>query len=332
MLLTFPVKGQFIKVALGNGDTIHLSVMNASKLWQFDSSIELKPINDSIATRMKYRDTANIIMTVKRATDSINSLKTSLTNYIQKSDSASMLLAYLVAINARLKNSDTSIMLSPYLTALGLRVKISDTSSMLSPYLTAINARIKYTDSSSMLSAYRTAINGKQSTISLGATSQYLRGDLSLATFPTALSSFSNDVGYITTATKAKADNSTLGVGTFDSSYFADNGSGLISFSLKNGTGTVSANAVTINRPKGKISYASPNILAAGVSSITFSNSFITSTSNINVGINGNGSNLTSVNCYIKSQTAGSCVINIQNLSLLNLFNSNMVIDYTILN
>jgi hypothetical protein len=38
--------------------------------------------------------------------------------------------------------------------------------------------------------------SNKQSTIPLGSTSQYLKGDLSLGTFPTAVSSFSNDAGY----------------------------------------------------------------------------------------------------------------------------------------
>lgn len=44
----------------------------------------------------------------------------------------------------------------------------------------------------------QTALNAKQNTITTGTTSQYLRGDLSLSTFPTNLSSFTNDVGYIT--------------------------------------------------------------------------------------------------------------------------------------
>jgi|GEM_PF-6723728 hypothetical protein len=42
------------------------------------------------------------------------------------------------------------------------------------------------------------ALNAKQALITLGTTAQYFRGDLSLATFPTSLSSFTNDPGYIT--------------------------------------------------------------------------------------------------------------------------------------
>lgn len=43
----------------------------------------------------------------------------------------------------------------------------------------------------------QTALNGKQAVIGTGATSQYFRGDLSLATFPTTLSFFSNDPLFI---------------------------------------------------------------------------------------------------------------------------------------
>ena len=48
----------------------------------------------------------------------------------------------------------------------------------------------------------QTALNAKQNTITTGATSKYFRGDLSLATFPTNVSSFSNDAGYLTSYTE----------------------------------------------------------------------------------------------------------------------------------
>lgn len=44
------------------------------------------------------------------------------------------------------------------------------------------------------------ALNAKQNTITTGTTAQYFRGDLSLATFPTNVSSFSNDAGYLTSS------------------------------------------------------------------------------------------------------------------------------------
>ena len=43
----------------------------------------------------------------------------------------------------------------------------------------------------------QSALNAKQNTITTGTTAQYFRGDLSLATFPTAVSSFTNDAGYV---------------------------------------------------------------------------------------------------------------------------------------
>lgn len=45
----------------------------------------------------------------------------------------------------------------------------------------------------------QSALNAKQATITTGSTAQYFRGDLSLATFPTNVSSFSNDAGYLAT-------------------------------------------------------------------------------------------------------------------------------------
>jgi hypothetical protein len=49
-------------------------------------------------------------------------------------------------------------------------------------------------------SAIQTQINGKQATITTGTSAQYFAGDLSLVTFPTNVSSFSNDAGYIASA------------------------------------------------------------------------------------------------------------------------------------
>jgi hypothetical protein len=51
----------------------------------------------------------------------------------------------------------------------------------------------------------------KQGTITLGSTTQYFRGDLSLATFPTNLSAFNNGPGYITTIAGITAGGSLTG-------------------------------------------------------------------------------------------------------------------------
>lgn len=42
------------------------------------------------------------------------------------------------------------------------------------------------------------ALNAKQDTITTGTTLEYFKGDLSLGTFPTNVSTFTNDAGYIT--------------------------------------------------------------------------------------------------------------------------------------
>ena len=59
---------------------------------------------------------------------------------------------------------------------------------------TITNNITQYTDA--MADSRVTAgITGKQNTITTGTTAQYFKGDLSLGTFPTALSSFTNDLG-----------------------------------------------------------------------------------------------------------------------------------------
>lgn len=130
----------------------------------------------------------------------------------------------------------------------------------------------------------------------------------------------------------AAADASTKGAATFEADYFNDNGSGLITFNPTHGTGTVSANAVTINAPKGRIT-VSPNILAGATLAITFTNSFISANSTISVQIGGSGNTLSiPLQAYVRSQTSGSCVIALLNISLLSVFNTGIVIDFFIVN
>lgn len=249
---------QYITFTLGNGDTLHGTVIRA---WNI---LDTSHISDRINERMS----------ISTATDSINAMKTT--------------------IAARKNISDSGRGVGQYTTGYDLN-KVRDSLVALIPTSTVSTSRTISTTSpltgGGDLSANRTfAINN------------------------------------------AAADNSTKGAATFDSNYFDDNGSGLISWAVSSGTGSISTNAVTINFPRGKITYASPSIAGAGTVSVTFTNSFITATSIINIGLNGNGSNLTLVNAYVKSQTAGSCIINIQNLSLLSLFNTGFIIDYFIVN
>ena len=90
------------------------------------------------------------------------------------------------------------------------------------------------------------ALNAKQNTITTGTTAQYFRGDLSLATFPTAVSSFTNDSGYITSS----------GFATFTNKRITAR------------TGTVASSATpTINTDN--IDYFSITALATAITSFT---------------------------------------------------------------
>lgn len=60
----------------------------------------------------------------------------------------------------------------------------------------------------------QTALNAKQNAITTGTTAQYFRGDLSLATFPTNVSSFTNDSGYLTSVGTGVANQITYWSGT----------------------------------------------------------------------------------------------------------------------
>lgn len=68
--------------------------------------------------------------------------------------------------------------------------------------------------------ALTSGLAGKQNTIATGTTAQYLRGDGSLATFPTNLSSFTNGPGYITSYTETDP--------LFDTKFAAKTTTGLI--------------------------------------------------------------------------------------------------------
>ncbi len=68
-------------------------------------------------------------------------------------------------------------------------------------YERVINKKTSITNSTTdypTTGAVFSALSAKQNLLTTGISTQYFRGDLSLAAFPTALSSFANDVGYIT--------------------------------------------------------------------------------------------------------------------------------------
>jgi len=153
-------------------------------------------------------------------------------------------------------------------------------------------------------------------------------------TIPSTTSQISEGSNLYYTDARARAALSLTTTGSGVASY--DNSTGVLNtptpVSFTRGTGTVVANAVTINATRGQITYAS-NILAAGTASIAFTNSSVTATSNIQLTINGLGNTMGVMPAvYIKSQTAGSCVIDVRNLNLLSLLNTTFAIDFTVQN
>lgn len=253
----------------------------------------------------------SIVMSVNRASDSITSLKASVATKLATS---AFTAAAMISLFGFTPYSNTNP--NSYISSVPAQTFASLTSkpTTLSGY--------SITDAyplSGNPSSFLTSLSGAVLTSRTISTTSPLTGGGDLSANRTFA------------INNAAADNSTKGAATFDSSYF-DATSGLINFAVNYGTGSISANAVTINQPRGKITYTSPSISAGTATSVTFTNSYINSTSTIGVWLNGNGSNLVAVNAYVKSQTAGSCVINISNLSLLNLFNTGFIIDFFIVN
>lgn len=74
--------------------------------------------------------------------------------------------------------------------------------------------------------AEKSTWNAKQAAITTGTTLQYFRGDLSLATFPTNVSSFTNDAGYATATSSTAFTNKTGNISqwTNDAGYITTSG------------------------------------------------------------------------------------------------------------
>lgn len=81
--------------------------------------------------------------------------------------------------------------------------------------------------------------NGKQNAITTGTTAQYLRGDLSLGTFPTALSAFTNDQGFLTSVSNGDVL-AAIGYTPYDASNPAGYITASSADSLTNKTGDIS--------------------------------------------------------------------------------------------
>lgn len=119
--------------------------------------------------------------------------------------------------------------------------------------------------------------NSKQAALTTGTTLQYFRGDLSLATFPTNLSSFTNGPGYITGNQTITLSGGATGSGTTSIPVTLTNASvtGQAITGFSSGAGTVTATDTilnAINKIVGNI-----GALVSGVSSVSNSDGTITS-------------------------------------------------------
>lgn len=85
----------------------------------------------------------------------------------------------------------------------------------------------------------QSALDAKQDDITTGTTAQYFRGDLSLATFPTALSDFSNDSGFITGNQTITLSGDITGSGT--TGITTTIASGAVDIAMLSATGTPSS-------------------------------------------------------------------------------------------
>jgi hypothetical protein len=129
-------------------------------------------------------------------------------------------------------------------------------------------ALLSHTHAIADVTGLQSALNAKQATITTGTTLQYLRGDLSLATFPTAISTFTNDAGYLTgnqsitlsgdiTGTGGTAITTTIGAGKVTNGMLA----GSIAISKLSTTGTPS----TTTYLRGDGQWTTPSTVWGGI-------------------------------------------------------------------
>lgn len=130
------------------------------------------------------------------------------------------------------------------------------TTPALSFSLAGANGNLVFAtpNGSSGQGSYRALVSGDipslnyQSPITTGTTAQYFRGDLSLATFPTALSSFTNDVPFATASNSIAFTNKTGNISqwTNNSGYISLSGISATSpLSYNNGTGVFTTSMAT---------------------------------------------------------------------------------------
>jgi hypothetical protein len=201
--LVSPAKGSLVF----NSDSNKLYVFDGSA-WIATASIDTTSLSNRINQRVRYTDTASMLIAYVRKGDTAtmlapylrkvdtSSLSTRIDARVKYTDTAAMLTPYTRSANS-MKYSDTAAMLVPYArtskvladsTALAsninLRVKYTDTATMLVPYLrkvdtsslsTRIDARVKYTDTAAMLTPYTRSANSMKYSDTAAMLVPYLR-------------------------------------------------------------------------------------------------------------------------------------------------------------
>lgn len=309
---------ELIKEYFTPDDTSHSNLKIMTR-WVADSSITV--INSAIASKL-----ATVAFTAAAITALYGYTPANPDNFKGVADSGNCVGCYATGYDLK-KSKDSVVALIP---------TNNNQLSNGAAYLVAsdISGKKNITDSGRLGGQYFTGGSAKKVIDSLGSLfASYVATSRTISTTSPITGGGDLSSNRTIAINNAAADGSTKGAASFTTEYFDDNGSGIISLAFLNGTGTVSANAVTINATKGKITYTSPSISAGNAIGVTLTNSYISATSIITANINSNGTNFTTnIQCYVKSQTSGSCVVNIANLSLLSLFNTSFIIDFTVIN
>lgn len=150
--------------------------------------------------------------------------------------------------------------------------------------------------------------NAKQNAITTGTTAQYLRGDLSLATFPTAVSSFTNDSAFInqagarsaislTTAGTSGSATYNSGTGVLNVPTYANSGGTVTSVGVSGADFSISGSPVTTS---GTIALA---LATSGVSAGSYSVVTVTTKGIVTAGTNQTFANAQS-RTVVTNQTA----------------------------